>query len=72
MIGIPESLALEPLEPPSGQKLLPVGSTRVPQLPVRRAAVDPADRTNAPVPLQNLLRGCCGGAIREHTNPNRR
>jgi hypothetical protein len=53
MIGIPESLAREPPESP--QKLLPVGPTRAPQLPVRSAGVDSADRANATVPLQNLL-----------------
>jgi hypothetical protein len=55
MIGIPESLAREPLEPPSGQKPLPMCATRAPQFPVGSAGVDPADRANAPVPLQNLL-----------------
>src|ERR1700722_11215368 len=55
MIRIPESLAGEPLESPSGQKPLAMGPARAPHLPVCRAGVDPADRANAPVPLQHLL-----------------
>lgn len=62
MIGIPEGLARELLEPPSGQKFLPVSPTRAPQLPVRRAGVDPADRANTPVALQNFLAKITGVA----------
>jgi hypothetical protein len=55
MISIPESLAREPLEPPFGEKPLPMGPTRAPQFPIGSAGVGSAYRANAPVPPQNLL-----------------
>lgn len=55
MIGIPQRLAREPLEPPFSEKAQPVGPARAAQLSVGCASVDSANCANAPVPLQNLL-----------------
>ena len=55
VIGIPQRLAGEPLEPPFNEKAQPVGPTRAAQLRVGSASVDSADCANAPVPLHYLL-----------------
>jgi hypothetical protein len=55
MISVPKCLSREPLEPPFNEKPQPMGSARTAQFPVGSASVDSADRTDASVPLQNLL-----------------
>ena len=75
MIGVPQTLPVQPLEPPFGEKPQPVGTTGAPQLSIRSAGVNSADRADAPVPPQNLLaqgtRGRNAVAIRARTNPNK-
>ena len=60
MIGIPEGLTSEPLEPPFRKKPQPVTPTRALQFPVGSTSVNSADCTDAPVPLQNLLTKVAG------------
>jgi len=55
MIGVPQTLAVQPLEPPFGEKPQPVGPAGAPQFAISRASVRSADRANAAVPLQDLL-----------------
>jgi hypothetical protein len=55
VIGVPERLARKPCESPLGEKPLPVGPARAPQLPIGGAGVDAADRAKSAVPQQNLL-----------------
>ena len=55
VIGIPQRLPVEPFKSPSGEKPQPMGSARTAQFPIGGPRIDPAERANAAIPLQNLL-----------------
>ncbi len=55
MIGIPQALTVQALEPPFDEKPQPVGPPGTLQLGISSARVDAAEGANAPVPLQYLL-----------------
>src|SRR6266849_5586529 len=55
MIGVPQCLARDALEPPAIEKLQSVSPARALQIQISRAGVDAANRADALVASENLL-----------------
>src|ERR1041385_6982341 len=55
VIGVPQTLACEPPQPPTGKQFLTFGTTRSPQFEIRGDSIRAAERANTSIAQENLF-----------------